>query len=137
MPTSQHRGHYRRLLMTFGGCCGNTTQPLLSCLLNSKKWAGYVLTSFFLILSLCKCEAVKLCSTTVILEYWNYYFFFSQEKCYQYWPNERSQRYQFYVVDPIAEYNMPQYILREFKVRLWGCNEEGKGDTIHRRKILW
>ncbi|KAK3869100.1 hypothetical protein Pcinc_025578 [Petrolisthes cinctipes] len=39
-----------------------------------------------------------------------------REKCYQYWPNERSQRYQFYVVDPIAEYNMPQYILREFKI---------------------
>lgn len=40
----------------------------------------------------------------------------SQEKCHQYWPAERSARYQYFVVDPMAEYNMPQYILREFKV---------------------
>ncbi|XP_067118377.1 tyrosine-protein phosphatase Lar-like isoform X6 [Centruroides vittatus] len=39
-----------------------------------------------------------------------------RDKCHQYWPNERSQRYLYYVVDPITEYNMPQYILREFKV---------------------
>ncbi|XP_051859128.1 tyrosine-protein phosphatase Lar isoform X1 [Drosophila sulfurigaster albostrigata] len=39
-----------------------------------------------------------------------------REKCFQYWPHERSVRYQYYVVDPIAEYNMPQYKLREFKV---------------------
>ncbi|GIX90945.1 hypothetical protein CDAR_177492 [Caerostris darwini] len=39
-----------------------------------------------------------------------------REKCHQYWPNERSQRYLYYVVDPITEYNMSQYILREFKV---------------------
>lgn len=43
-------------------------------------------------------------------------FLRSQEKCFQYWPHERSVRYQCYVVDPIAEYNMPQYKLREFKV---------------------
>lgn len=43
-------------------------------------------------------------------------FFLSQEKCHQYWPAERSARYQYFVVDPMAEYNMPQYILREFKV---------------------
>ena len=39
-----------------------------------------------------------------------------REKCAQYWPSERSARYQYFVVDPLAEYNMPQYILREFKV---------------------
>ncbi len=39
-----------------------------------------------------------------------------QEKCHQYWPSDRSARYQYFVVDPMAEYNMPQYILREFKV---------------------
>jgi protein tyrosine phosphatase len=39
-----------------------------------------------------------------------------QDKCHQYWPSERSARYQYFVVDPMAEYNMPQYILREFKV---------------------
>lgn len=41
---------------------------------------------------------------------------YPQEKCHQYWPAERSARYQYFVVDPMAEYNMPQYILREFKV---------------------
>ncbi|KAG1702048.1 Tyrosine-protein phosphatase Lar [Nymphon striatum] len=39
-----------------------------------------------------------------------------REKCHAYWPSERSARYQYFVVDPIAEYNMPQYIMREFKV---------------------
>uniref|UniRef100_A0A8C5HZA4 Receptor-type tyrosine-protein phosphatase F n=1 Tax=Gouania willdenowi TaxID=441366 RepID=A0A8C5HZA4_GOUWI len=39
-----------------------------------------------------------------------------REKCHQYWPAERSARYQYFVVDPMAEYDMPQYILREFKV---------------------
>jgi receptor-type tyrosine-protein phosphatase F len=39
-----------------------------------------------------------------------------KEKCTQYWPDTRSVRYQYYVVDPVAEYNMPQYKLREFKV---------------------
>ncbi|CAH1774763.1 unnamed protein product [Owenia fusiformis] len=39
-----------------------------------------------------------------------------REKCHQYWPSERSQRYLYFVVDPMAEYNMPSYILREFKV---------------------
>ena len=39
-----------------------------------------------------------------------------REKCHEYWPTERSQRYQYFVVDPLNEYNMPQYIVREFKV---------------------
>ncbi|XP_026308051.1 receptor-type tyrosine-protein phosphatase S-like, partial [Piliocolobus tephrosceles] len=39
-----------------------------------------------------------------------------REKCHQYWPAERSAKYQYFVVDPMAEYNMPQYILRKFKV---------------------
>jgi protein tyrosine phosphatase len=39
-----------------------------------------------------------------------------REKCAHYWPSERSIRYGCFVVDPIAEYNMSQYILREFKV---------------------
>lgn len=45
-----------------------------------------------------------------------YFVSHQQEKCHQYWPAERSARYQYFVVDPMAEYNMPQYILREFKV---------------------
>ncbi|XP_059489517.1 tyrosine-protein phosphatase Lar-like isoform X2 [Neocloeon triangulifer] len=39
-----------------------------------------------------------------------------RDKCQQYWPSDRSVRYSYFVVDPIAEYNMPQYVLREFKV---------------------
>jgi netrin-G3 ligand len=39
-----------------------------------------------------------------------------RDKCHQYWPSDRSARYQYFVVDPLAEYNMPQYVLREFKV---------------------
>ncbi len=39
-----------------------------------------------------------------------------REKCVQYWPSDRSIRYQYFVVDPIAEYNMNSYLLREFKV---------------------
>ena len=33
-----------------------------------------------------------------------------RDKCAQYWPSERSARYQYFVVDPLAEYNMPQYL---------------------------
>ncbi|VVC96328.1 unnamed protein product [Leptidea sinapis] len=44
-----------------------------------------------------------------------------REKCHQYWPSDRSVRYQCFVVDPIAEYNMPQYILREFKDQYEFC----------------
>lgn len=39
-----------------------------------------------------------------------------QEKCYQYWPEDRSARYQYFVVDPVNQYVMQQFILREFKV---------------------
>nr|XP_046909116.1 tyrosine-protein phosphatase Lar-like isoform X4 [Dermatophagoides farinae] len=39
-----------------------------------------------------------------------------REKCHEYWPSERSQRYSYFVVEPITEYNIPQYILREFKI---------------------
>lgn len=56
-----------------------------------------------------------------------------REKCYQYWPNERSQRYQFYVVDPIAEYNMPQYILREFKIT---DARDGQSRTIRQFQFI-
>uniref|UniRef100_A0A914XCX4 Protein-tyrosine-phosphatase n=1 Tax=Plectus sambesii TaxID=2011161 RepID=A0A914XCX4_9BILA len=39
-----------------------------------------------------------------------------REKCSQYYPSERSARYGQLVIEPIAEYNMPQYVLREFKM---------------------
>lgn len=39
-----------------------------------------------------------------------------RDKCHQYWPDNRSVRYQYFVVDPHAEYDMQDYTLREFKV---------------------
>lgn len=39
-----------------------------------------------------------------------------QEKCHQYYPNERSMRYMHFIVEPITEYNMSQYVLREFRI---------------------
>lgn len=39
-----------------------------------------------------------------------------REKCVQYWPTDRSTRYGYFLVDPVGAYNMPQYLLSEFKV---------------------
>ncbi|XP_055077017.1 receptor-type tyrosine-protein phosphatase S-like [Periophthalmus magnuspinnatus] len=39
-----------------------------------------------------------------------------REKCHQYWPTKTSARSQYFLLELMAEYNMPQYILREFKV---------------------
>ncbi len=39
-----------------------------------------------------------------------------QEKCCPYWPSEHSEKYGELVLEPIAEYNMPQYVLREFRM---------------------
>uniref|UniRef100_A0A8C4NM54 Tyrosine-protein phosphatase non-receptor type 20 n=1 Tax=Eptatretus burgeri TaxID=7764 RepID=A0A8C4NM54_EPTBU len=38
------------------------------------------------------------------------------EMSHCYWPVDRSAYFQYFVVDPMAEYSMPQYVLREFKV---------------------
>ena len=56
-----------------------------------------------------------------------------REKCCQYWPSERSQRYQFFVVEPLTEYNMPQYILREFKVT---DARDGQSRTIRQFQFI-
>ncbi|XP_041861640.1 receptor-type tyrosine-protein phosphatase F-like isoform X2 [Melanotaenia boesemani] len=50
-----------------------------------------------------------------------------REKCHRYWPAEHSARYLYFVVDPMAEYNMPQYILREFKIT---NTRDGQSRTI-------
>uniref|UniRef100_A0AAV2KVM7 protein-tyrosine-phosphatase n=1 Tax=Knipowitschia caucasica TaxID=637954 RepID=A0AAV2KVM7_KNICA len=39
-----------------------------------------------------------------------------REKCHQYWPSSSTARSQYLMLEPMAEYNMPQYILREFKI---------------------
>ncbi|CAH1716486.1 unnamed protein product [Chironomus riparius] len=56
-----------------------------------------------------------------------------KEKCTQYWPDTRSVRYQYYVVDPVAEYNMPQYKLREFKVT---DARDGSSRTVRQFQFL-
>lgn len=40
-----------------------------------------------------------------------------QEKCYKYWPTERSARHQYYIVDPVAEQEYAQFVIRDFKVK--------------------
>ncbi|CAL8070531.1 unnamed protein product [Calicophoron daubneyi] len=39
-----------------------------------------------------------------------------REKCFKYWPTEKPARYQFFVVDLTAEFNMSGHIQREFKI---------------------
>ncbi len=39
-----------------------------------------------------------------------------REKCVQYWPVDRSTCYGYFIVDPVGAYNMPQYLLSEFKL---------------------
>jgi netrin-G3 ligand len=56
-----------------------------------------------------------------------------REKCHQYWPSERSARYQYFVVDPLAEYNMPHYVLREFKVT---DARDGQSRTIRQFQFM-
>uniref|UniRef100_A0A0X3PIQ3 protein-tyrosine-phosphatase n=1 Tax=Schistocephalus solidus TaxID=70667 RepID=A0A0X3PIQ3_SCHSO len=35
---------------------------------------------------------------------------------FQYWPAEHSERYQNFLVEPMVEYNMPSFVLREFRM---------------------
>lgn len=42
---------------------------------------------------------------------------FSQERCYKYWPTDRSEKYQYYVVDPISEQEYSTFVMRDFKVK--------------------
>lgn len=72
-------------------------------------WAHWLLLLWFFYSDVCGIDHKLVYDTDVLI-------FSKQEKCHQYWPAERSARYQYFVVDPMAEYNMPQYILREFKV---------------------
>ncbi len=39
-----------------------------------------------------------------------------REKCAQYWPIDRSIRYGYFLIDPLGEYHMSQYLLSEFKL---------------------
>ncbi|CAF0990930.1 unnamed protein product [Adineta steineri] len=50
-----------------------------------------------------------------------------REKCVQYWPTDRSTRYGYFIVDPVGAYNMPQYLLSEFKVT---DSRDGQSRTV-------
>lgn len=50
-----------------------------------------------------------------------------REKCCQYWPSERSQRYQNFLVEPMVEYNMPSFVLREFRIT---DTQDGQSRTL-------
>ncbi|XP_043196400.1 tyrosine-protein phosphatase Lar-like isoform X3 [Amphibalanus amphitrite] len=39
-----------------------------------------------------------------------------RDKCHQYWPSDKSARYQYCVVEPISDFNMSNCTMREFNV---------------------
>ena len=39
-----------------------------------------------------------------------------REKCVQYWSTDRSIRYGYFIVDPLGEYRMSEYVLSELKL---------------------
>jgi len=39
-----------------------------------------------------------------------------REKCAQYWPIDQSIRYGYFIIEPMGEYHMSQYLLSEFKL---------------------
>lgn len=34
----------------------------------------------------------------------------------EYWPREKSNKYHYYIVDPVSEEETPNFTLRQFKV---------------------
>ena len=40
-----------------------------------------------------------------------------QERCFKYWPDDRSARHQYYIVDPVSEQEFAQFLIRDFKVK--------------------
>lgn len=41
----------------------------------------------------------------------------NRERCYKYWPSDRSAKHQYYVVDPVSEQEFPTFVIRDFKVK--------------------
>uniref|UniRef100_A0A8R1XMG4 Protein-tyrosine-phosphatase n=2 Tax=Onchocerca TaxID=6281 RepID=A0A8R1XMG4_ONCVO len=59
----------------------------------------------------------------------------SREKYYEYWPTELGAQFGYLVVEPIAEYNMSQYVLREFRIT---DTESGQTKTLrHFQYVEW
>jgi netrin-G3 ligand len=60
-----------------------------------------------------------------------------REKCVQYWPTDRSTRYGYFIVDPVGAYNMPQYLLSEFKVTDSRVMKKKKFFLIEKKNLLF
>uniref|UniRef100_A0A915DHU2 Protein-tyrosine-phosphatase n=1 Tax=Ditylenchus dipsaci TaxID=166011 RepID=A0A915DHU2_9BILA len=56
-----------------------------------------------------------------------------QEKCCEYWPNERRENYDGLIVDCVSEFDMTHYMLREFKITQ---NETGKSRTVRQFQFM-
>ncbi|CAF1023620.1 unnamed protein product [Adineta steineri] len=50
-----------------------------------------------------------------------------REKCSPYWPIDQSIRYGYFIIDPLGEYHMSQYLLSEFKLT---DTRDGQSRTI-------
>ena len=118
---SQRKDRCRKRRRTFGEWSGSRTAQSSSWWRKSKNWEGSVVKilprlSFCIVSILVISCAIWLIELMMSWWYLRLFLILFQDKCHQYWPEERSARYQYFVVDPVAQYNMPLYILREFKV---------------------
>lgn len=59
-------------------------------------------------------ECARVCGSVFIVRSFISNVF--QEMACEYWPSELGVQVGDVVVEPVAEYNMPQYILREFRL---------------------
>ena len=58
-----------------------------------------------------------------------------REKCFQYWPKPKySERYNFLVVEPMQEFAMSQFVMREFRVT---DARDGGSRTIRQFHFDW
>ncbi|CAH8542393.1 unnamed protein product [Schistosoma turkestanicum] len=56
-----------------------------------------------------------------------------KEKCFTYWPEDKPSRYQFLVIDLLAQHSMSNYILREFKLT---DTRDGESRTIKQLQYI-
>ena len=93
--TSPHRGLSARLWRTSGACCGSTTPPSWWCWPSSGRWDGWAhFFSFQFLKDLCNGMDKSVWKEIIAIERISFYTFILQEKCAQYWPSERSARWE-------------------------------------------
>ena len=59
-----------------------------------------------------------------------------REKCAQYWPADRSLRFGSYLIEPLGEYHMPQYVLNELKLTDSRVRIEERSSRAVKRVLL-